>query len=237
MNKLLANFSHCANYYHENAILQSAIATDLANFIPNSKSILELGCGTGQLTKHLIQKSPNIIASDGAGNMVNICQQNIGDDINYLQLDFNNHELLKSVIKEYHSETIVASMCLHWANDFKSTIQILQKSTNQLFISIPLLGSLEDWFKLAQNHGLSIKPKVLFKESYLRNLFPKAKIQIKNYEQNFNSIKEFLEHMYKMGIASNKNEHKISLDIYKKIVRNNQRLTLNYKVAHICWTQ
>ena len=61
--KVIASFSKHAKTYDRHAQLQRSMAERLAALIPNPfpQKILEIGCGTGVFTRHLLARSPSSI--------------------------------------------------------------------------------------------------------------------------------------------------------------------------------
>lgn len=56
------HFDNAAQHYHESAVIQREIARELAQNLEQRKEVrmvLEIGCGTGTLTEHLIEIFPN----------------------------------------------------------------------------------------------------------------------------------------------------------------------------------
>ena len=63
-------------------------ATRMLTQLGKFNRVLELACGTGFWTKHLLQISDHVIAADAAPEMLQIAREQIGDErITYQQLD------------------------------------------------------------------------------------------------------------------------------------------------------
>ena len=73
-----ARFARRAATYEHHAGQQRAIARKLARYLPEleSPSVLEIGCGTGFLTRHLVARYPRgaITVTDIAPQMVAACE-------------------------------------------------------------------------------------------------------------------------------------------------------------------
>jgi len=85
---IAARFGARVADYDRHAGLQSAVAERLAGFLPDDgvSSVLEVGCGTGLLTRHLLRRYPGarFTVTDIAPGMVSRCRETLGitDDSN-----------------------------------------------------------------------------------------------------------------------------------------------------------
>lgn len=79
---IASRFGARASEYDRHAGLQRAVAGRLAEFLPREDvtSVLEIGCGTGLLTRHLLRRYPNarFTITDIAPGMVSRCRQAVG---------------------------------------------------------------------------------------------------------------------------------------------------------------
>lgn len=105
-------FDQYASQYHEKYGNVSKYAKGLNFFldqmIGDQNSILELGCGPGNLTRYLLDKNTrlNIRASDLSQNMIDIAKKTC-PEASFELLDFNN-------LSEIHEsfDAIIAGFCL-----------------------------------------------------------------------------------------------------------------------------
>ena len=77
---IASNFSKYAQVYDRHAHIQKIMASRLASFIPDKtpKQILEIGCGTGLFTRHLlIRQLNNLILNDISREMIKLLQKKI----------------------------------------------------------------------------------------------------------------------------------------------------------------
>jgi len=82
-----------------------------ARLIPGSR-VLEVGCGTGQLTRSLVGRGFNIIAIDPAPSMIAVARQRLSID----RVDFRitNFEDFESPQSEF--DLIVSATAFHWVD-------------------------------------------------------------------------------------------------------------------------
>lgn len=141
------HFSTAAKTYDQHSRPQQALIDKLAEGFPTKtpSRILELGCGTGQLTRRLIDRYPNIPidASDISPGMIEYCRGTFPDQsqISWIIAD----------AQTYAPETvyplIVSSSALHWTAELKemfSTIHQNLKPGGTFALGMMLEGTLRE---------------------------------------------------------------------------------------------
>jgi malonyl-CoA O-methyltransferase len=114
------SFEARAEAYELHADLQRSIADRLALLLPpiEAPRVLELGCGTGLLSRHLIAQYPDgdFVFTDLAKTMLEQCRLNIGvrarGRARFTQMDGNQADAALSSF-----DLIATSMALHWLSD------------------------------------------------------------------------------------------------------------------------
>jgi malonyl-CoA O-methyltransferase len=114
-----ASFGARAESYEQHAGLQRAVADRLAGFLPDlaRPRVLELGCGTGLFTRHLVARYPDgtFVLTDVAPEMIAECRRNIAP----ARTAHVSFEVMDAGEAGGHAELdlIVSSMTLHWLPD------------------------------------------------------------------------------------------------------------------------
>jgi len=118
---IIKNFSQCANYYDRYADIQNFCALKLIERAGDDDflNILEVGCGTGNYTKLLIDKFPKarIKAIDISKEMLLIAKKKLGDrDIKFIScngetIDFRGH-----------FDLITSNSCFQWFEDLEKSL-------------------------------------------------------------------------------------------------------------------
>lgn len=127
--EIAAKFGASAESYERYAGLQRAIAGRLARLLPELKRphVLELGCGTGLFSRHLLQRYPDgrFVFTDVAPAMIAACRRNLAPlgpvNISYEVMDAGEaggHAGL---------DLIVSSMTLHWLADPIASLERLRR--------------------------------------------------------------------------------------------------------------
>ncbi|MDR2246493.1 MAG: class I SAM-dependent methyltransferase [Treponema sp.] len=97
----------------------------LKNIPPNCRCILDVGCGTGELTKKLVPYSSEIIGIDVSENMINEAGKRNNDrKINYIKVSAEKY--LEDIDRKF--DVIISIAALHHMNEEK----ILETMRNRL---------------------------------------------------------------------------------------------------------
>jgi malonyl-CoA O-methyltransferase len=123
-----ARFGAKADVYEAHAGLQADVAAKLAKHLPDlvAPKVLELGCGTGLLSRHLVARYPDgaFHLTDAAPGMIGACRDNLeGTDAN---LSFEVMDAAGPIAYE-NLDLIVTSMMLHWLNNPLTVLENLQR--------------------------------------------------------------------------------------------------------------
>jgi malonyl-CoA O-methyltransferase len=127
--EIAARFGARATSYERHAGLQRAVADRLAGLLPERKSpnVLELGCGTGLFSRHLLARYPEgrFVLSDAAPAMIAECRRNLAA-VDQARISF---EVMDAGEAGGHAELdlIVSSMTLHWLPDPVASLERLRR--------------------------------------------------------------------------------------------------------------
>jgi malonyl-CoA O-methyltransferase len=117
--EVAARFGARAESYELHAGLQRAVADKLSKYLPDldRPRALELGCGTGLLSRHLLERYPHghFVLTDVAPAMIAECRRNLAE----LVPAHISFEVMDAGEAGGHAELdlIVSSMTLHWLSD------------------------------------------------------------------------------------------------------------------------
>ena len=121
-------FSKSLKTYDDNAIVQKQMAEKLIDFLPKKefKSVLEIGCATGLLTKQINSK---ISFSEFSANDI------VVEAENYVKNIIPNFEFINGDIEEIKLDKkydlIISNACLQWCTNIEETILKLKNSLNE----------------------------------------------------------------------------------------------------------
>ena len=127
--EVAASFGARAGSYELHAGMQRAIAARLAALLPDvaRPRVLELGCGTGLFSRHLVERYPDgsFVLTDAAPAMLSECRRNLAG-AGAPRLSF---EVMDAGEAGGHAglDLIVSSMTLHWLADPARSLERLRK--------------------------------------------------------------------------------------------------------------
>lgn len=127
--EIAARFGARAESYDLHAGLQRAVADRLARLLPplDRPRVLELGCGTGLFSRHLIKRYPNgsFVLTDVAPAMIAECRRNLAPS----GTPHISFEVMDAGEAGGHAELdlIVSSMTLHWLADPVASLERLRQ--------------------------------------------------------------------------------------------------------------
>ncbi|KXI30760.1 methyltransferase domain-containing protein [Paraglaciecola hydrolytica] len=199
-SRIARQFSRAATHYDDLATVQGEIAADAKKLLPlQCHTLLDIGCGTGRVTRQLSQQSEHVIAMDLALGMLKHASSGSHDQsITWIQGDAEQLALLDASL-----DTVFSSMVLQWC---KSPLQVMSeinrvlKMQGQAVLAVMCDGSFtelqqvwaqvdskqhinhfatpEVWQQAAVNSGLQVKLTTQFYQTWhadLRSLLASIK--------------------------------------------------------------
>jgi malonyl-CoA O-methyltransferase len=154
--EIARSFGQSALSYHANATLQQDCAAKLleivAPWIPPAGAVLEVGCGTGFLTRGLGDRFPDraILATDLSGEMVQFCHSHLchshlpsHNNISFQQMDGEN------ITGKY--ALILSSFAIQWFEQPRETLRHWLKHLEPsgiVGLAFPTGDSFPEWREL-----------------------------------------------------------------------------------------
>ena len=261
---LKKRFSDHAKTYDQFASVQKKMGTQLLKQLDGKESefapihILEIGCGTGYLTKKLSQQFPEatITAIDFAPGMIEIAKQRINDE----RVHFLCGDIEEMGLKERY-DLIISNATFQWLNDMENTLIRLSHSLkNNGRILFSTFGAetfhelhtsfsraLQKW-QIYTNARLgqpfySLKELLELCDRTIRLVHPHSNIVgIETIEkERFLSVRDFFTSLKKIG-ATNSNQGpffqrpsilKEMIKIYERDFQENGFITATYHCLFI----
>ncbi len=146
-DNVIRNFDSKSVAYDQNCEVQKSIAQSLAADLPadNISDILEIGCGTGNLTKYLLclYKDKNFCITDISPAMVENAKEKFPNkNIKWAVFDGENPDTSQKY------DLIVANMAFQWFENMDKALENLTnllKPNGSLFYSVPSEQSFKEW--------------------------------------------------------------------------------------------
>jgi len=221
--KIECSFDKYADKYDSRTILQKKIMLTLLQFLyqeishPNTKKksqLLDLGCGTGELSSILIKKLnfKKMHLLDLSSQMLGIAKRKIKkNNIFFDQNDFDSFHQFEDY------DIIVSNMALHWSANF---LVLMDRILHQMRTNTILIFSIPD------NKSFSFLKKVKLGE--LINQFPEKEFILKKIDEGFKYKvyeKTFFEETFTL-IDFFKNMKKIGANVSNRSIEVGKLLKL-----------
>ena len=192
-------FSKHASQYNSYNIIQQIVAKSLVRDIENTPAnILELGCGTGQIFKHISWDLNSYTAMDFSSTM---CELHPKSDVVEVKcLSFDSDEFF-DYLKNKKYDLVISSSALQWSKDLTKIAKSLSEITNE--VNAVLFTS--NTFKRIQelsNASSPILSQNEIKDAFLGSF--ECEFEIFNYNLEFDSKKKMFEYIKKSGVSGGK---------------------------------
>lgn len=221
---IIRSFSKSAASYTEHAAVQLQSAQLLADFLSRRKNhadrgpILEIGCGTGIFTEHLLQVYPDrqITVSDASQEMLNQCIANL-ENTQPKNVVFKIIDAEKIDSEEFY-DLIVASFTLQWVTDLSGTIELLchrLRRDGQIFFSLPVRGSFQEWQQMCRESDTPFSANELPCQSQLSSWCDQHHYSLEAQTHKiickYDNALDFFRALKSMGAAVNTKGERLSL--------------------------
>jgi malonyl-CoA O-methyltransferase len=251
--ELLANrFSTASDLYEDATPIQSKMAQNLFNevlrltFGKNIRNILELGCGSGRLTKKLVKEFPRskITAIDIAPNMVDLAKTK-SPTVNFIIGD------IEKVVFDFEEkfDLIISNATIQWFENKQKTMQQINNLLEQSgVLAIATFGD-KTFYELSKSfaesylkHDLEVRSHVVKMPSVAtwKTIFSNEKVSEEIFTQTFPSVREFLKSIQSAGAVNSAKENstipkKVLLDMMKYYAENFTDENEVLATYHVCY--
>lgn len=234
VGRVAINFGRAAKNYHQEARIQRKVAEGLLssllpwrNMLPDGP-ILEIGCGTGFLSKLLIDNFPDkeFIITDASPNMLRFCKQQleqedlVTDRIQFKVLDANE-------FAETHEQyaMVISNFAPQWFKDTAMVLENLSKSIlpgGLLLCSFPGNHTFEQWYEHCLKLGLPYTANPLPDVEEVVVKLSMGPMQIDYYEldlfDEFDSSLDFFRHLKTIGASKSVHQKSLNHKQFKLLV-------------------
>lgn len=196
---LARRFSRGAQQYNQSAELQREVAGALADWLPPTDGpILELGCGSGFLTRLL--PGPDLQAIDLSEEMVRLCQEENPQAI-CTRADLRNWTPPAAV------DLVVSSSTLHWIRPFQVAANQLALFGRQFAFALMLDGTLSGIRRARQEIAPKKQHPPFPKASEVAQALKTAgccqlEMEIRHFDQTFSDGSALLHELHNFGLTA-----------------------------------
>lgn len=158
------NFESRAAAYDRHSFVQDQVAQSLINDLPDLETphVLEIGCGTGALTRRVLDKYPggNFEITDISPAMLEGAKAKIGQGsrVNWQVMDGENP------VSEQAFDLIIGNMVFQWFEEIDQGLTRLKALLNpggMIYYSLPAPDSFEEWHRTLKALSLLLEPLIL----------------------------------------------------------------------------
>jgi len=199
--KVSSEFSKYANKYDEYSIIQDKVAKKLLSMVKDEpKYILDLGCGSGRLSKDITWKYEKLLGIDFALGMIDIHPR--AKNIECMYGDFNDSALFRDKLSKYNFDYILSASALQWSDDIEKTFKDIKSLNSSVALAIFTSNTFSTLYKTA-----SLKPLLPTKEKVyeLQKRYFNINFEIVEYKLKFNNVRDMFKYIKRSGVSGSRN--------------------------------
>ncbi|ABD45055.1 ubiE/COQ5 methyltransferase family protein [Ehrlichia chaffeensis str. Heartland] len=205
--KIQKAFDNAASSYDKYSHIQDVILRELCSTVVlescDKRNILDVGCGTGNMSKFLNVANHNLIQVDLSREMCVLAKKKNN------ALSVNCHMDVMPFYENFF-DVIIASMVLQWSRDVSISLLELfrvMKSDGILYVAIPIFGTLIELNNVIEKVGGSFSQ--FYKMNEFINIVNSFNVKVQyafccNYRQYHKSFRAFLLSMKLTGVYTKK---------------------------------
>jgi len=239
------NFSRHPEDYNNIADTQREIASKVADLIEDNccsletPDVLELGCGTGFLTKQMMHRMPDslFLITDISPAMLQFCRADIPL---HISAKFAICDITQGCPGGMF-DIITSSLAFQWVDNLDNLMRDLYdhlKADGYLIFTTLTEGTFANIATIFEKKGtLFPLPELVTVEDLKKatSCFEDITVIEETYVEKYNSIKDFLDHIHKVGAGNATGSH-ISVSKLRQIIKegkNCREIIAEYKVAFV----
>ena len=210
-------FSKYANHYNSHNIIQQLVAKSIVRDVNfEAKNILELGCGSGQVIKHIPWEFESYTAIDSSASMCELHPKDLNINVQCYNFDDDS---FYDFIKNKRYDLILSSSAMQWSKDLDKLLNALSKISSNIVAGL----FTSNTFKTIQT--ISKQKSPILDETTIKDAFSKyynCEFETHKYNLEFENKKDLFDYIKKSGVSG---ENELS---YKDAKRLYKEYNLNY---------
>ena len=183
-------FSKYANEYDNNNIIQQIISKALVRDISTKpQSILELGCGSGQVFKYIHW---NYFYYEAIDNSIEMCTLHPkSENLIINNFSFDDDEFFNHISNKYY-DIVISSSAMQWSTNIDKLVCNLSKITNNIQVVLFTSNTFKSIYDITHT-----KSPILDKDT-IENIFSKyfkCIFEVLTYKLEFNNKKDMFKYI------------------------------------------
>ncbi|RXJ84042.1 methyltransferase domain-containing protein [Arcobacter sp. CECT 8985] len=218
-------FTKHAEDYNNNNIIQQIIAKALVRETNSKpKTILELGCGSGQVYKNINWDIDKYYAVDFSESMCKLHPKNEKIEINCF--DFDSEEFFE-FLKNKYFDLIFSSSAMQWSKDLSKLVENLKLSCDGINAVLFTSNTFKTIQKIT-NKKSPILTKEKIKEAFLNSF--DCEFEVYNYNLEFEDKKVMFDYIKNSGVSGG---NSLSFKNAKKLYKEYKLNYLEFEVIFV----
>jgi malonyl-CoA O-methyltransferase len=217
MSNVIEEFSRFAHQYDKHNMIQVQVAKTLVSKLPlqTYSTILDLGCGSGEVFKNLEKQHisfDSFTAFDSARSMLAIHPE--AKKITSVCADFNDKNFLK-ILPRDHYDLLLSSSAIQWSKDLSFTLGAISSLSQTAYLAIFTSGTFKTLHQTA-----NISSPIYSAEELQKNIlqhYDDVTFELHHYTLHFDSVRDMFSYIKKSGVSSG--EKKLSYKQTKALMK------------------
>lgn len=241
-DKIQRNFDRASATYDKVAVVQKECAYQLVEMLQQQyhnldpKTVLDLGAGTGFLTKTLLEKYPksHYYLNDMSPQMILKAQKKLQK---YTQVDYLLDDMTALSYNNYQPCLSVSNLSFQWLRNFDVLIQEVFEQSRYLAFTHLLPDTFQEWARMFKKLDLSPPTFNYWPEpkwhDFLKTLRPKQLIiHRKKFILTFSNARDFMIYLRELG--ANQSDSPVSHKTLRKVLTTYQQpFSITYQVLFV----
>jgi len=231
MSKVIKEFSRFAHQYDQYNEIQTEVAKILVSKLPKKyyESILDLGCGSGAVSKNLEEerfKYNTLTVFDSSQEMLDIHPDS--EKITKVCGDFNRR-YFSDILPHSQYDLLLSSSALQWSTDLDRTFSWLSKLSKTAYFTIFTTGTFKALHTLAGVNSPIHSVKSV--EKSISKYYEEVEFELHSYTLTFNSVREMFRYIKKSGVSTG--EKKLGFKETKRLMETYPLDYLEFEVLFV----